>query len=372
MSPLNPRTEFRSWRELSHNHRPGRDYVLEWRHRASTLVLMAPHGGRLEAGTDNIVRSAAGRTVSYYLFRAVMPAGNPILHLASSSFDEPRALRLAAAHDTVLAVHGCRGQGQVASVGGLDECLKEEVAQALERRGVEVRRQGHPWPGRHPGNICNRGRSGRGVQVELTWELRHGEGMERVVEALREVLMVERRAEMRRLPRSGVVLGALLALVGLGCQSLPPGVAVVRNFQLEPYLGRWHEIARLDHRFERGMSRVTAEYALAAEGRVRVTNRGYLARTGQWKEAVGKALPVGLAGEGRLKVSFFGPFYGAYNIIALEPDYSVAMVCGPSTRYLWILARQPRISQDVRERYVAQARAQGFPVDELIWVEQGE
>ncbi len=363
---------YRNFRELSRRHAHGRDYGLVWRNRDSSILLMAPHGGRLEAGTDHIVRQAAGSTFSYYLFLAVMPGGNPVLHLASATFDEPRALALVVGHDTVIAVHGCRGWGEVASLGGLDLELKEEVALALEKRGIQVRREGHPWPGRHPMNICNRGRNGRGVQLELTWELRHGGGREKVVDALKEVLVTRQGAKRRWLPTPGAVLGGLLAMVGLGCQSLPPGVEAVKDFQLEPYLGRWHEIARLDHSFERGLSKVSAEYAMEEKGRIRVTNRGFKATTGEWKEAVGKAYPVGEQGEGRLKVSFFGPFYGAYNIIALEPDYSVALVCGNNTRWLWILARQPRIGDDVRERYLSTARALGFPVDELLWVEQGE
>lgn len=361
---------YRDFSELSRRHAHGRDYGVVWRRRASPVLLLAPHGGRLEAGTDHIVRAVAGRHLSYYLFLAVMPGGNPVLHLPSTSFDEPMALSLVAGHDTIIAVHGCKGWGQVASLGGLDETLKEEVALALERRGVEVRRQGHPWPGRHPLNICNRGRTGRGVQLELTWELRHGAGREKVVEALKEVLVARQGAGRRWLPTMGAMWGGLLALVGLGCQSLPPGVEAIQGFQLEPYLGRWHEIARLDHSFERGYSRVTAEYSLLEDGRVHVVNRGFKAAKGEWKEAVGKARVVGKPGEGRLEVSFFGPFYGAYNIIALAPDLSVAMVCGSSTRFLWILARKPGISDEIRQRFVEKARGLGFPVDDLLWVEQ--
>lgn len=242
---------YRNFSELSRRHARGRDYGLVWRRRPSPVLLLAPHGGRLEAGTDHIVRAVAGRHFSYYLFLAVMPGGNPVLHLPSTSFDEPRALALLAGHDTVIAVHGCRGWGQVASLGGLDEALKEEVALALERRGVEVRRQGHPWPGRHPQNICNRGRSGRGVQLELTWELRYGAGRDKVVEAMKEVLATRQRAKRRWLPKPGTMLGGLLALAGLGCSSLPPGVEAIQGFQHEPCLGRWHEIARLDPSHER-------------------------------------------------------------------------------------------------------------------------
>jgi len=165
----------------------------------------------------------------------------------------------------------------------------------------------------------------------------------------------------------------LLATLLLGsCVSLPEGVQAVRGFELQRYLGSWYEIARLDHRFERGLSRVTAEYSLREDGGVRVVNRGYRAETGEWKQATGRAYFLGPEDVGRLKVSFFGPFYGGYNIIALDhEEYRWAMVCGPNRDYLWILARQPRLPEDVYARLVGQARAIGFPVAGLIRVDQG-
>lgn len=129
------------------------------------------------------------------------------------------------------------------------------------------------------------------------------------------------------------------AAVLTACTGIPEGVTVVKHFDLPSYLGTWHEVARLDHRFERGLTQVSAEYSLNPDGTVKVLNRGYSAEEGEWQEAEGLAKFVDTADQGRLKVSFFGPFYGAYNIVKLTPDYSMALVVGPDLSYGWLLAR---------------------------------
>jgi len=155
-----------------------------------------------------------------------------------------------------------------------------------------------------------------------------------------------------------------------GCVSLPEGVKPVTGFELERYLGIWYEIARLDHSFERGLSRVTAEYSRRDDGGVKVVNRGLKEATGEWKEAVGRAYFVKNADVGQLKVSFFGPFYGGYNLIALdEKEYQWALICGPSREYLWILARQPRLGKTLLGRIVSIAAGLGFKTDDLIMVD---
>ncbi|HEY5790234.1 MAG TPA: lipocalin family protein [Gammaproteobacteria bacterium] len=170
-------------------------------------------------------------------------------------------------------------------------------------------------------------------------------------------------------PRAGVLLSlALLVLLSAGCTALPEGLEPVRGFELERYLGRWYEIARLDHRFERGLSRVTADYGRRDDGGIRVLNRGYDAAAGSWKEAEGKAYFLGAGDVGSLKVSFFGPFYGGYHVLALDPEYRWALVAGPSRDYLWILAREPELDPAVRDALVGQAARAGFPVQGLISV----
>lgn len=163
---------------------------------------------------------------------------------------------------------------------------------------------------------------------------------------------------------------ALLFL--LGCTTIPENVKPVDHFQLERYLGKWYEIARLDHSFERGLTRVTAEYGLRRDGGVSVLNRGFSVKENAWQEAVGKAYFVKGADQGYLKVSFFGPFYGSYVIMELDREqYSYALVCGPDKSYLWILARSPELKEEIRDSLIAKASALGFETGKLIFVDHG-
>lgn len=156
-----------------------------------------------------------------------------------------------------------------------------------------------------------------------------------------------------------------------GCLGMPETVRPVSNFELERYLGTWYEIARLDHSFERGLSRVTAEYSLREDGGVKVVNRGYSAQDGEWQEADARAYFVNQPDEGYLKVSFFGPFYGSYVIFHLDQDhYQYAFVSGPDTGYLWLLARTPEVDDEVKALFVRMAKERGFDTDQLIYAEQ--
>jgi apolipoprotein D and lipocalin family protein len=157
----------------------------------------------------------------------------------------------------------------------------------------------------------------------------------------------------------------------VGCVKLPERVEPVTGFEPDRYLGTWYEIARLDHSFEEGLSQVTAEYSMRDDGGIRVLNRGYSAEEGEWQEAEGKAYFVEDENTGYLKVSFFGPFYGAYGIFELDKeDYSYSWVSGPDTGYLWLLARTPQVSDEIKQRFVERTSELGFNTDELIWVEQ--
>lgn len=168
---------------------------------------------------------------------------------------------------------------------------------------------------------------------------------------------------MRRIP-------VALVLFLSGCVGIPDAVTPVNNFQLERYLGRWYEIARLDHSFERGLSRVTADYSLRPDGGVRVVNRGYSEKEKAWKEAEGKAYFVNEAGSGHLKVSFFGPFYGSYVVFELDHEnYQYALVCGPNKSYLWMLARSPEVPDTLKKTLAEKAAALGFDTGQLIYVD---
>jgi apolipoprotein D and lipocalin family protein len=168
--------------------------------------------------------------------------------------------------------------------------------------------------------------------------------------------------------RRRLLLAAPAALLA-ACVGVPDGLRPVGGFEPERYLGTWYEIARLDHSFERGLSRVTAEYRRRDDGGLTVINRGWSDGERRWKEATGKAYFVEGPQVGYLKVSFFGPFYGAYVVFELDREgYRWAAVSGPDRSYLWLLARTPTVDAAVRERMVARARALGFDTDRLIWV----
>jgi len=168
-----------------------------------------------------------------------------------------------------------------------------------------------------------------------------------------------------------LIILALFCLLS-GCLGIPDQAVPVRHFSLDRYLGTWYEIARLDHGFERGLSHVQAQYSLRDDGGLRVINRGYNDAEGKWELVEGRAYFIGEPDVGRLKVSFFGPFYGAYNIVDLDQEnYRYALVVGPDTDYLWILAREPELDKSVLDVLVAKAKKLGFATDALIYPQQG-
>ncbi|MFI3246817.1 MAG: lipocalin family protein [Ferrimonas sp.] len=152
-----------------------------------------------------------------------------------------------------------------------------------------------------------------------------------------------------------------------GCTGLPNGVQPVTDFSLERYLGQWYEIARTDNKFERGLNQVTATYQRQGDGGVRVLNRGFNTNEQRWKQANGKAYFVSNQDTGHLKVSFWGPFYSSYVIFELDQDYQYAFVSGYNQDYLWLLARTPDISEEIKQRFIQQAQQLGIESNQLIW-----
>ena len=166
------------------------------------------------------------------------------------------------------------------------------------------------------------------------------------------------------------LLIACLSLLVSACTGLPENVTPVDDFELKRYLGKWYEIARLDHRFERGLSNVTADYALMDNGDVRVINKGLSSDDNSWKEIEGKARFVGDETTAHLKVSFFGPFYSSYVVFELDQEnYQYAFVAGYNKSYLWLLSRSPEVSDELVDRFIKRAGELGFATDELILVE---
>lgn len=169
---------------------------------------------------------------------------------------------------------------------------------------------------------------------------------------------------MRFLPFIGLIL--MLS----SCTGIPQGATPVQPFYLNRYLGTWYEIARLDHSFERGLSHVTAQYSQNPDGSVKVVNSGFNAEKNRWQTATGVAKWAAAENQGWLKVSFFRPFYGTYLIVALdEQAYQYALVVGPNTDYLWILARTPQLAPAIQQQLLAKAQALGFNTQNILFVE---
>lgn len=169
---------------------------------------------------------------------------------------------------------------------------------------------------------------------------------------------------------------SLLGVAGLvllnSCASIPRGAVPVKPFDVNRYLGTWYEIARKDFRFERDLNNTTATYTINRDGSIKVDNRGFNYKRNKWEEAIGKAKFRNSPTVAKLKVSFYGPFYSGYNVIALDADYQYALVAGKNLKYLWILSRQTTIPNDVKERYLKIARNIGYTTDDLVWVEHNQ
>jgi apolipoprotein D and lipocalin family protein len=170
-----------------------------------------------------------------------------------------------------------------------------------------------------------------------------------------------------------------IALLGAGGWALyrmaqhlgvPPGVEPVQPFSLTRYLGRWYEIARIDHGYERGLTDVTADYRLLAGGKVQVTNRGFDPALRRWREAQASAQPIAGGADAHLQVSFFWPIRASYIVCAVDDDYQHALVSGPTHDYLWLLSRTPQTRPGARATLLEQARDAGFDTGRLTWVDQ--
>lgn len=163
------------------------------------------------------------------------------------------------------------------------------------------------------------------------------------------------------------VSAAAVAINYSSCVSIPKGATAVSPFDKDKYLGTWYEIARFDFKFEKNLDNVTATYSLMNNGLIKVDNKGYNYVKDKWKQSIGKAKFVKSDDLGRLKVSFFGPFYAGYNVIAIDKNYQYALIAGNNLNYLWILSRTKTIPESVKKDYLEKARAIGFDTDKLVW-----
>ncbi len=162
-------------------------------------------------------------------------------------------------------------------------------------------------------------------------------------------------------------------MMGLfSCATIPKGAVAVKPFDKEKYLGQWYEIARLDFKFERNLNNTTATYSLNDDGTIKVDNQGYNTKKEEWTQAIGKAKFIGEDTIAKLKVSFFGPFFSGYNVIALDEEYKYAMVAGKNLKYLWILSRETQLPKNIKNNYLKIAEDIGYNTSDLLWVEHNK
>lgn len=171
---------------------------------------------------------------------------------------------------------------------------------------------------------------------------------------------------MRRVLTGGIVLGLGTILYFKHRKTIPKGVRAIKPFDLKKYMGKWYEIARYDFHFEKHIDYATAEYSLN-KNTVKVVNRGYNYKKQREVESVGKAVFAGDNSVAELKVSFFGPFYSGYNVIAIDEKYKYALVVGRNRNYMWILSKEKDMPEDIIKSYLKQAEELGFDISKLVW-----
>lgn len=141
---------------------------------------------------------------------------------------------------------------------------------------------------------------------------------------------------------------------------------VVTPFDIQRYLGRWYEIARLDFKWEKNLINTTADYTLNRNGTIDVVNQGWHIKKEEWKISEGKA-KARQKNTGALKVSFFGPFFSDYNVVEITNDYKYALIFGESTKYMWILSREKEVPSNILQMFLLKAESFGFNTEDLVW-----
>lgn len=165
-----------------------------------------------------------------------------------------------------------------------------------------------------------------------------------------------------------LIAGGTISLLFNSCASIPKNAKPVDNFDVNRYLGAWYEIARFDFRFEKNLDNTSAQYKRDKKGNVIVLNSGYNFVKNKWSKADGLAKFRGDKNVAALKVSFFGPFYSGYNVVALDENYQYALIAGKNLDYLWILSRTKTIPEDVKTKYLKIAKQIGYDTSKLIWI----
>jgi len=179
-----------SFAELKNYERQNKDYQISICDVKSRITIIAPHGGKIEPGTSDIAKKIATGSFNYYCFEGIKKENNAVLHITSHNFDEPKAVNLISRSHIVVAIHACKGNEKFVILGGLDKGLKKFIADELESRQIPVSRSHGNFKGQHPDNICNRGATKKGVQLEITRRLRDDLTKRQVIsEAVRAALL---------------------------------------------------------------------------------------------------------------------------------------------------------------------------------------
>ncbi|AXH12106.1 lipocalin family protein [Halarcobacter bivalviorum] len=166
-----------------------------------------------------------------------------------------------------------------------------------------------------------------------------------------------------------IFLSIVVLFLFTACSYKDPNIKSVQKVDLDRYLGSWHEIARYEHRFEKDCKNVTATYSIKENKKIKVINSCTKITTNNKTEAIGEAYAVDNTNS-KLKVSFFWPFYGDYWIIMLDEDYSYAVISEPSKKYLWILSRDKRLTENIKEKILKRLKSLDYDLSKLIWTIQ--
>ena len=169
---MHPTDKYRSFRQLVAVEKEGSSFQIRMKCVSPRIAIIVPHGGGIEAGTSELAGALAANDFSLYCFEGLKANGNHDLHITSTRFDEPKCIKLVEQSQIVVVIHGCGGKSETVYVGGRDENLKTKLIHAIQMAGINAVRDNTRHRGNDPRNICNKGTSQRGVQLELTEALR--------------------------------------------------------------------------------------------------------------------------------------------------------------------------------------------------------
>jgi apolipoprotein D and lipocalin family protein len=162
--------------------------------------------------------------------------------------------------------------------------------------------------------------------------------------------------------------GLAAVIYKLVSKNIPDGAVAVQPFDINRYLGKWYEIARLPSRIEKNIINLTENYSRINYDTFKVITKGYNTQKGEWTEMSGKIKFAAQKGVGILKVSYLGPFYAAYNVLDIDPHYKYALVSASNLDYLWILSRETSVPEDIKHQFLLKAMSIGFAVEQLEWM----